>query len=257
MTTTPNLSLTTWDTGNTQPELLYNSLLALVDSLVPTPTVTDKDLTSPPSSPALGSLYIVGSPATGLWAGKENHLVAYTYANAWMFFAPKEGWLSYVVDEDKQYRYDGTEWYEVSDGGGGAGVSSLNGQTGDVDIEASSGISASTSGGVVTLRGLIAIRNASGTSDTLVLDDAGNAVHTTNGSAVTVTIPSNSSVAYPVGTNILIRQMGTGQVTISPGSGVTLTNGYPTAKTSAQYRSLSIHKVDTDTWVLDGNAATS
>lgn len=118
MSTTPNLSLETWDSGNSQPELLYNSLLSIVDALVPTPVALDKDLTAPPSSPAVGSLYIVGSPATGLWEGKENSLVAYTYANAWMFILPKAEWLVRVEDEDVNYRFDGSAW-NIESGSGG------------------------------------------------------------------------------------------------------------------------------------------
>lgn len=119
MSTTPNLGQTTWDPGNTQPDLLYNSLLSVMDALVPTPVVTDKDLTAPPGSPVPGSLYIVASPATGLWVGRENNLVVYTYANAWMFILPKPDWLVFVADEAEGYRFNGSDWVVDSSGGGG------------------------------------------------------------------------------------------------------------------------------------------
>ena len=132
MTTTPNLTLTTWDPGNTQPDLLYNAMLSVIDALVPNPVVIDKDLTAPPSSPMPGSLYIVGSPATGLWVGREDSLVAYTYANAWLFITPKEEWAAYVTDEDEVYRYNGTAW--VIDSSGGSGFTNPMTTAGDIIV---------------------------------------------------------------------------------------------------------------------------
>lgn len=165
MTTTPNLGQSTWDPGNAQPDLLYNSLLSTTDALAPTPCVADKDLTAPPGSPAPGSLYIVASPATGLWVGKEGNLVSYTYANAWMFFSPKDGWLVRVLDEDADYRFDGSVWNIESGGGSGipdapsdgtiygrqnsawvdvgaavSGVSDVNGATGAITLAQGSNV---------------------------------------------------------------------------------------------------------------------
>jgi hypothetical protein len=104
---------------------------------------------------------------------------------------------------------------------------------------------------------LVLIRTASGTSDTLILADAGGCVHYSNASSIVATVPPNSSVAFPVGTTVLIRQYAAGVVTVTAGAGVTIQNGYLTNKTAGQYKSLALHKVATDTWVLDGNAATS
>lgn len=105
---------------------------------------------------------------------------------------------------------------------------------------------------------LIEVRSYATTSDTFVIGDAGNAVHGANASAITQTIPPNSSVAFPVGTTILLRQFGAGVITVTAGSGVTLRNGLATAKTAGQYKgSISLHKIDTDIWYLDGNVAAS
>lgn len=105
---------------------------------------------------------------------------------------------------------------------------------------------------------LITVRTVTGTTDTLVLGDAGNAVHCSNASAISVTVPTNASVAFPVGANLLVRQTGAGVVSILAASGVTIRNGLPTAKTAGQYQgSISIHKIDTDEWYLDGSVAAS
>ena len=91
------------------------------------------------------------------------------------------------------------------------------------------------------------INAQTGTTYTLVLTDAGKNVTLSNASAVTVTIPANSSVAYPTGTVISFTNLGAGTVTISAAGGVTL-NG--TTLTIAQYSRSSIMKTATDTWVL-------
>lgn len=91
-------------------------------------------------------------------------------------------------------------------------------------------------------------------SATLVLTDAGKLVQMNNGSANTLTVPPNSSVAFPINTVIPIVQMGAGQCTITAGSGVTLRarNG---AKTGGQYGVATIIKIATDTWVVCGDTA--
>jgi hypothetical protein len=97
------------------------------------------------------------------------------------------------------------------------------------------------------------LNSQSGTTYTLVLTDAGKMIRCTNASAVTVTIPLNATVAFPTGTVIEVRQAGAGQVTISPTGGVTLNSESSMRKTAAQYRGVSLIKVGTDTWDLDGS----
>ena len=95
------------------------------------------------------------------------------------------------------------------------------------------------------------------TAYTLALTDAGNCVEMNNASANTLTIPPNSTIAYDVGTTILIRQMGTGQTTIVAGSGVTLRNPHGTLKLFKQYTSVALHKRAIDEWCIEGNLAES
>ncbi len=95
------------------------------------------------------------------------------------------------------------------------------------------------------------INTQTGTSYTLVLADAGKFVTMSNASASTLTVPPNSSVAFPVGTQIEGAQLGAGQVTLTPGSGVTI-NGTPGLKVAAQYGSFAVIKTATDTWLAMG-----
>jgi len=97
--------------------------------------------------------------------------------------------------------------------------------------------------------------NQTGTSYTLVLGDAGLVVECNNGSAVTLTVPPNSSVAFPVGTVLEVFQQGAGQVTITAGVGVTIRsrNGL---KLAGQYAVASLRKRATDEWVCAGDTTT-
>jgi hypothetical protein len=93
-----------------------------------------------------------------------------------------------------------------------------------------------------------------GTSYTLVLSDLGKFVSMLNAAASTLTVPPNSSVAFPVGTIIQGAQRGAGQVTLTPGSGVTI-EATPGLKVAAQYGSFALRKLATDTWIAVGRLA--
>jgi hypothetical protein len=76
-------------------------------------------------------------------------------------------------------------------------------------------------------------------------------VNHTGGSAVTITVPADSSVNYPVGTSIDILRTNTGEVTIA-GSGATV-NATPGLKLRAQWSSATLFKRAANTWVLFGD----
>jgi len=98
----------------------------------------------------------------------------------------------------------------------------------------------------------IAINAQTGTSYTLALTDAGRLVTLSNASAITLTIPANSTVAFPIGTVITIAQIGAGQVTTALAGGVTR-NAYGGAtKLAGQYAYATLTKRATDTWDLSG-----
>lgn len=92
----------------------------------------------------------------------------------------------------------------------------------------------------------------SGTTYTLVLADASKYVRLNNAAAITMTVPPNSSVAFPTGTQIVLRQVGAGQVTVAAGAGVTV-NTSQTLKLRAQHSTASLIKVGTDEWDLAGD----
>jgi hypothetical protein len=91
------------------------------------------------------------------------------------------------------------------------------------------------------------------TTYTFVLADANNTVVSlTNASAITATVPPNSSVAYPVGAILQFYQGGAGQVTVAAGSGVTI-NYTPGLKLRAQYSAATVIQTAANTWLLTGD----
>jgi hypothetical protein len=95
--------------------------------------------------------------------------------------------------------------------------------------------------------------NAQAASYTLVLTDANKVIPVSNSSANTVTVPPNSSVAFPIGSAITLVQTGAGQTTITAGAGVTVNSESSKLKLRGQYAAASLLKTDTDTWVAFGN----
>jgi hypothetical protein len=99
--------------------------------------------------------------------------------------------------------------------------------------------------------------NAQGTatSYTLALTDAGKLV-TFTGAAATVTIPLNSTVAFAVGDQINIAQLGTAQITMGTASGVTLVSAGSKTKTNGQYAVVTVVQYTANSWLLLGNTST-
>lgn len=79
--------------------------------------------------------------------------------------------------------------------------------------------------------------------------DAGKFVEMNVASANSFTIPPNSSVPFPIGTEIHIMQTGAGQTALAAGSGVTISQ--PASQSwnlSEQYAAVTVKKVGTNSW---------
>jgi len=114
-------------------------------------------------------------------------------------------------------------------------------------------------GGTVSPSTPLTIDAKTGTTYTFVLTDANNELITaSNASAQTYSIPTNASVAFPIGAQINIIQIGAGQVTINAvtsGTTTVLSNGATAAapKLRVQYSSATLIKVATDAWYVIGD----
>ena len=94
-----------------------------------------------------------------------------------------------------------------------------------------------------------AINSQTGTTYTLVLSDI--IVEMNNASANTLTIPTNASVAFPIGVTITVLQYGAGATTVTGDTGVTV-NGVSAGgiAAAAQYESFTLYKRATDEWII-------
>jgi hypothetical protein len=93
---------------------------------------------------------------------------------------------------------------------------------------------------------------------TLALTDAGKHYYSAN-SANIITVPNNATVSFNIGTAISIVQQGTANLTVSPGSGVTMYlagNSTSAARTLGNYGMATLMKVATDTWFINGTGLT-
>lgn len=94
-----------------------------------------------------------------------------------------------------------------------------------------------------------------GTTYTLTLSDSRKIVATTSSSAVTITVPTNASVAFPVGSVIAFEQRGTGVLTFAGASGVTISSLNSNLSISGRYGTAAIRKTGTNDWILAGALA--
>ena len=100
---------------------------------------------------------------------------------------------------------------------------------------------------------LITLNNQTGTTYTLVLTDKDKLIEMENAAANTLTVPLNSSVAFDVGTQILIVQKGAGTTTIAAAAGVTLLSKDSNLDIGGQYGAATCIKIATDTWYVIGD----
>jgi hypothetical protein len=97
------------------------------------------------------------------------------------------------------------------------------------------------------------VYNTQTSSYTLVLDDASKIVEMNVGSANTVTVPTNASVAFPIGTEITVMQYGAGVTTFVAASGVTFRSKDFGDRIGDQYTGATLIKRGTNEWYIIGN----
>lgn len=108
--------------------------------------------------------------------------------------------------------------------------------------------------------GLVAftLNDQTGTSYTPVLTDQYQVLITrSNASASTLTIPTNASVNFSVGTVITVLNKGAGAVTISGAGGVTVLSAGAVAASPVlnQYKSCALMQTSANNWYVVGAIA--
>jgi hypothetical protein len=126
---------------------------------------------------------------------------------------------------------------------------------GNVDntSDANKPVSTATQTALDTKTNKLITTNRQTASYTLVLSDADKLVEMNVGSANNLTIPLNSSVAFPTGTQILLAQYGAGQTTIVATSGVTVRSNGGKLKLNVQYSGATLIKIAENEWYVFGD----
>jgi hypothetical protein len=126
------------------------------------------------------------------------------------------------------------------------------GTYGDSNVAAYTGnISATVNGFEIGYRNMpqVAAGNV-----TLTLADNGKHYYSTSSATTTLTIPANSSVAFPIGSVVTVVNQGTGNVSIANGSTTLYLGGNATSasRTITSFGVATLLKVASDTWFING-----
>lgn len=134
---------------------------------------------------------------------------------AWVIITPSAGYIAWVENAAELVKFDGTNWTTV-------------------------------------LRPDVLAVNTYTASRTLTIDNKNGLCRMDKATALTLTVPQNSDVAFPVGTVVHLRQVGAGQLVIAPGLSVTIYTPETLALRKAG-SSAALVKVDTNKWDLTGD----
>jgi hypothetical protein len=111
---TTNLLLPYILAAQAQKHVTHNEALRKLDALVQI-SVADRDLAAPPASPLDGQRYIVAASPSGAWSGHAGKIAAWQ-DGAWAIYAPREGFIAWVEDEDVAVAWSGSSWVPVGGG---------------------------------------------------------------------------------------------------------------------------------------------
>lgn len=91
-----------------------------------------------------------------------------------------------------------------------------------------------------------------GTTYTLSLADEAFILQFTNSGAITVTLPTNTAVAWPPFGGCKMLRSGTGQITVVAASGASLiAGGRPKFRVTGSIA--EVYKIDESTWIMSGD----
>ena len=112
MTTSENLDLPYIMPSQAQKHVTHNEAIRALDAILQL-TVLSRSVSSPPASPSGGDRYILPAGATGSWSGMANKVAAWQ-DGAWVVYTPREGWLAYVLDENRMIVFKAGSWVNAA-----------------------------------------------------------------------------------------------------------------------------------------------
>jgi hypothetical protein len=101
-----------WALGETGWNTDMDANLKLLDRVGPHLSIKDRDLATPPGSPANGDTYIVAASPTGDWSGHAGEIAYYSTEGTpgWVFYTPRNGYLAVIEDEAKLSAFLSGAW---------------------------------------------------------------------------------------------------------------------------------------------------
>lgn len=102
------LSLPYIQPSQAQKHVTHNEAIRLLDWIVQL-SVPESPNPTPPAAPVVGDRFIVGSSATGVWAGHDNSIAVFE-DTGWLFITPNIGWVARNVADNSTRMFDGTNW---------------------------------------------------------------------------------------------------------------------------------------------------
>lgn len=116
MTTSPRVGFTDLTAGQAVPETTVNEIGRRVEQGAGHFIFKDRDLATPPGSPADGDCYLVAASGTGAWSGHDGD-IAFYMNTSWLFIEVIEGYTAWINDENLLVGYNGSSWATLSTGG--------------------------------------------------------------------------------------------------------------------------------------------
>ena len=134
---------------------------------------------------------------------------------------------------------------------GDTGATGADGATGAVGATGPQGATGATGDPTGSLT-IVTYTN----STVLSLSDAGKVVQMNVGSSNNLTVPTEGAVAFPVGTQITVLQIGSGSTTLTASAGVTMNSKDGMLRLGNRWAAATLIKRASDTWVAIGDLTT-
>lgn len=108
---TPRFGLPMLFSGQSQKEVTVNEALLSADILLH--TAIEAVITSPPAGPTSGQCWLVGTGATGGFAGQSDRIAAWS-EGGWRFVAPRDGMRAFDLSASAHRIYSGGTWHLIA-----------------------------------------------------------------------------------------------------------------------------------------------
>lgn len=110
-TSSPRFALPLLFAGQSQKEITVNEALLGADILLH--TAIEALATTPPATPSAGQCWLVGTGATGAFAGQANRIAAWS-DGGWRFVVPRDGMKVYDLTASAHRLFAGSTWRLVT-----------------------------------------------------------------------------------------------------------------------------------------------